>query len=53
MAERRPRSDEFAERRDYYTAMLGWLQRRYPDDQLARVKKWRRIEKEEQNAKAS
>jgi len=45
MDERRPRPSDFDEAGDYYTALMGWLARRYPGDQAGRINKWRAIER--------
>ncbi|GAB3410945.1 hypothetical protein GCM10027515_31880 [Schumannella luteola] len=47
MSERRPRRSDFDLLGDYYAALLGWIQRRHPDDQIARIRRFEKAEKKE------
>ena len=49
MAERRPRRGDFDDNARFYTALIVWLDRRYPGDIAGRARKFRKLAEQEEN----
>ena len=44
----KPKRRDFTRASDWLTAVLGWLEHRWPDNQQARIDAWRRIDQKAQ-----